>query len=264
MEYGNILFAGAPIRILDKLNKIELEAIRTITGATKGTSHTKLYIEYAKASLHKRRMVSTVSMLYNIHNKIAPEYLTSILNKYKHNENYNLRSKLSYKPPMCRLRVFSRSFFPFAIKLWNDLHENIRKLPTLASFKHELNPKNNNLTLYYYGSRWANIHHSRMRMNCSSLNNDLCKYLHVRDNSKCSCGFDTEDAQHYICYCPIFAEERFVMVDALERLGLGTVNGIPNYKLMLFGDRSIKLELQCQIFEVFQTYIEKTQRFLKP
>jgi hypothetical protein len=261
MEYGNILFAGAPKSELDKLNKIELESIRIITGAIRGTSHTKLYIEYGKASIHKRRNLNIIIMLYNIHNNNAPVYLTNILDKFKHNNRYNLRAKLSYRPPICRTTAFSRSFFPLAIKLWNELPESTRALPTLSALKRELNPKNNNLPAYYYGSRWANVHHARMRMNCSGLNQDLHQKLHVRNSSYCSCGYNCEDAQHYICYCPFYVDERNVMIGALEQLGLGVVNGIPDFKLLLYGDPSLNKNVQTELFKILHNFLTSSKRF---
>jgi hypothetical protein len=261
MEYGNILFAGAPKYILDKLNKIEIEAIKIITGATKGTSHAKLYIEYGKASILKRRNLNVICMLHKIHNNAAPKYLTDILCKYRHNDTYNLRSNLSYRPPHCRLTVFSRSFFPYAIKQWNQLPESTRSIKTISALKRELNPKNANQIIYYYGSRWANIHHARLRMHCSALNSDLHHYLHVRNNSICSCGYICEDVCHFVCYCPIYTNERNVMVDALNHVGLGVVNGIPHLKLLLNGDKTLTLNAQRELFEIFHNFLKSSQRF---
>jgi hypothetical protein len=152
MEYDSLLFAGAQASALNKFNRIEREALRIITGATISTSNAKLLIEYGKASLHKRRNANALIMLYKIHNSKAPTYLIDILNKYKHNNRYNTRAKLSYRPPYCRLSNFSRSFFPYTIKLWNNLSMDIRSSPSVSSFKQELIPKkqqNNPLLLWF-------------------------------------------------------------------------------------------------------------------
>jgi hypothetical protein len=207
LEYGSVLFAGAPNNLLNKLDRLELEAIRIITGATRNTSRAKIYIEYGKASLTKRRKLNVLTLFYQIHHGTTANYLIEILNSFKHTRTYNFRAALSYKNPFCKLSVYARSFFPVAIKLWNSLPFETRELPTIRSFKNELNPKNFRMPLYYYGKRWPGVHHARMRMGCSALNYDLHYNLHVRDDKSCACGWFRENYIHYVSYCPRYINE---------------------------------------------------------
>jgi hypothetical protein len=66
---------------------------------------------------------------------------------------------------MCRTASFSKSFLPNMAREWNDMK------------------------LYCYGVRQANIQLTRMRVKCSSLNAHLCFYLAIVNDDKCSCGY---------------------------------------------------------------------------
>ena len=51
--------------------------------------------------------------------------------------------------------------------------------------------------VYFYSNLWPPVHHSRMRLGCSKLNADLFCNLHVVDSPACSCGYETENAEHF-------------------------------------------------------------------
>jgi hypothetical protein len=188
LEYGSVLFAGAPKYQLAKLFKFELEALKVVTGATHGTSKAKIYIEFGKASLFKRLNSNVLSFFYKIHNGMAPNYLTTILDSFKHHNLCNIRANMAYKLPMCKLSVFARSFFPVAINLWNSLPMEQRQLESLNCFKRILIPKSSKHKIYSQGAREVNIQHARLRMGCSLLNDDLCSNLHVIVDKSCACG----------------------------------------------------------------------------
>jgi hypothetical protein len=261
LEYGCVLFAGAPKTTLDKLDRVEIECLRTITGATRGTSRAKIYIEYGKSSLTKRRKISVLNLFYQIHNGTSANYLIDILNSFRHTNNYSFRASMAYKNPFCKLAVYARSFFPFAIKLWNSMPIETRNKPTLKLFKKELNPKDFRVPLYYYGKRWPGVHHARMRMGCSNLNYDLCCNLHVKNDKSCDCGWFRENSIHYISYCPLYTNERTILLDQLQRLGIPSLNGVPNHNILLYGDKTININIMLDAFEIFHNYISKTKRF---
>jgi hypothetical protein len=261
LEYGSSVFAGAPNTILNKLDKFEIEILRIITGATRGTSSAKIIIEYGKATLKKRRDLSVLALFYSIHKGQSASYLSKILASFRHTRNYNFRAEATYKNPFCKLSIYSRSFFPNAIKLWNALPLETRSLPTLLSFKRELNPKNYRVPIYYYGERWPGVHHARLRMECSNLNYDLWNRLHVRDDKSCACGWFRENSIHYVCYCPRFVKERNAMIIELNKLGITSQGGVPDHDLLLYGKREINVKLMKSIFQIMHNYISATKRF---
>ena len=57
------------------------------------------------------------------------------------------------------------------------------------------------IELYNHGARKLNIKHSQMRMLCSKLNSHIFS-LHVIDSIGCQCGFNKQDNNHFLLYCP--------------------------------------------------------------
>ena len=55
--------------------------------------------------------------------------------------------------------------------------------------------------LYSLGDRYWNTVHSKMRMNCSFLNDHLTKHLHVIENPICDCGMSVENNSHFLLEC---------------------------------------------------------------
>jgi hypothetical protein len=48
-----------------------------------------------------------------------------------------------------------------------------------------------------------NILHTRIRNNCSALHNDLF-HANLIHSPSCSCGYSTENAEHFFLYCKRF------------------------------------------------------------
>ena len=123
---------------------------------------------------------------------------------------YNLRNQLDYATVARRLEIYSKSVIPSSIKLWNDLAIEVRNSDTLFSFKRKLKHLYNPPTVptfFLVGDRFLQIHHSRIRNKCSSLNTDLFKN-HLRDSQQCSCGNLSEDAEHFFFRCPLYTNQR--------------------------------------------------------
>ena len=89
-----------------------------------------------------------------------------------------------YKVPRYRLEIFSNSFVPSAIRLWNALEPNFKSIQTTSKLKQYLRANVCIVSNYHMlGSRKCNIIHTRLKHQCSSLRADLsiqmqkCNYL---------------------------------------------------------------------------------------
>ena len=104
---------------------------------------------------------------------------------------------------------------------------------------------------YYIGERKCQILHSRLRLGCSSLNNDL--FLnHLRDNNKCTCG-SPETATHFFFECTNY-----------DTVRISTLNQIPyqiNTDILLFGCPLYDNETNGEIFRHVHTFIVRSKRF---
>ena len=170
---------------------------------------------------------------------------------------YNLRHGNNIVLPFTRLESFKRSYIPFSIKLWNALSIEVRHAPSLRDFKNHLTKDKKEPTLlYYYGSRWASIHHARLRLGCSKLKYDLCFNLHVVDSPSCACGAPWEDANHFFCDCPLYDDIRPDLINA--------VLPVANFNIhnLLYGNKDLQYVENTGIFDAVHLFLTKSMRFV--
>ena len=258
MEYANVVWGGTFDSDILKLEKIHVDAMRLICGATARSNIANLYRETSFLSMSERRDHSMLVMLYKIKNNMAPNYLTDILpNENRANIDYNLRNNANIIIPYTRLEIVRRSFIPFSINLWNQLPLTKRNKPSLDEFKASLlDDFNEPNLLYYYGQRWPAVQHARLRIGCSKLNYDLCYNLHVIDNPNCTCGALQEDAFHYFIACPHFVEFRLQLFNVISTYCEVTLETI------LYGNLDLQDNYNKTIFDAVHNYIKMTQRFI--
>jgi hypothetical protein len=96
LEYACELWDGCCSRDADKLEQLQFETARIITGLPKFASKESLYFETGCETLSCRRGRRKLTLFHEIHNNIAPEYLQDCLNEYLVVNNYNLRNSLQY------------------------------------------------------------------------------------------------------------------------------------------------------------------------
>ena len=130
LEYGNILFAGTYQKELDKIDKVEIEAMKIVTGAISRTNIALLKLECKWEEITVRRNNAVLIMFYKMVNSDAPVGLTNILSRVTQgNTNapiqYNLRNK-KLRAPLCKTRKMKNTFFPFGINLWNELSDELK------------------------------------------------------------------------------------------------------------------------------------------
>ena len=197
--------------------------------------------------------------MYRIVNNQAPLYLQELLpTPVGHNLQYQLRNSAEIRVPFARLENFKKSFIVAMIQAWNQLEDTIKSCPTIESFKRMVSPKcEPNKEILYYGSRWASIHHSRIRIGCSKLNDHLCNFLHVIPSPECHCGYGIEDPTHFFFSCPSYAEPRLKMLNTITQV---TPNPV-TLDILLYGDDSLNLCDNKLIFDSVHLFLKETRRF---
>ena len=110
--------------------------------------------------------------------------------------------------------------------------------------------------LYYYGERWASVHHARMRIGCSKLNADLCLKLRVLNSPKCRCESPFEDAEHFFFQCPLYNDLRDDLFDSISAVIDVSLHNI------LFGNPNISVNSNKLIFSAVHLFIVKSERFI--
>ena len=176
--------------------------------------------------MEKRRRKHKLLILYKMFNNLSPLYLCSLIPPTADTQSsYNLRNAHSIRTTHPRTTQYFNSFLPSTIREWNTLPLDVRDCDSIISFKRKLNSGINVVPKYYYtGNRKAKVLHVRIRTRCCSLNNDLYQ-KGINGSPLCLCGH------------------------------------VENADYLLFGNDSLPMNINIEIFEAVQTYIVNTKRF---
>ena len=138
LDYGDIIYDRPSNQYFKrKIESVQYNAAKAITGAIRGTSQIKLYQELGLEKLSDRRLSRRLCFFYKIQNGLAPSYLVKSVPG-----NCEIRYDLRIPRPLnsywtCTKR-FEDTFFPFCTIEWNKLKPSIRNLSTLLLFKNAL------------------------------------------------------------------------------------------------------------------------------
>ena len=72
LDYADVIWDNCSLILAEELESLHLDAIRTIIGAVRGTSHQKLYTESGFTTLRERHKII---MYYKIIQENTPTYL---------------------------------------------------------------------------------------------------------------------------------------------------------------------------------------------
>ena len=253
LEYCDAVWDNASTESKKQLEAVHNEAARIITGATKLCSISNLFSDLGWESLQARRTKHKLIIFYKIINGLTPEYLQSLIPPMVQNTtSYNLRNSSDLRNIQARTNIFYNSFLPSTIRAWNELPEETKTVPSVASFKYRLNRDLLKPPKYFNcGSRIGQIMHARLRMECSSLNAHLYR-KNIVPSPSCSCG-GFESVYHFFFECPNYADIRTrYLPNNLKDLNTNQLLcGIPNATV------TDNETLFCQV----QEFIIRSRRF---
>jgi len=255
LEYADIVWDNINTQDEIELEKIQQEAARIISGGTRLASLQNLYNETALEPLKNRRTKHKLTQFYKMYNSLAPPYLCTLIpSSVGERSAYPLRNSNNIRSIQCKSQLFTRSFLPSTINLWNNLPESVRTAPSLSAFKANLSKDKKIIPQHFYdGERTSNILHARLRMHCSSLNEHLYS-KNIVQSPYCQCGA-IEDTYHFFFNCPIYTEKRVILFNNLSRFLPITL------QLLLFGVKDGSYEVNSLIFKHVQSYIRDSHRF---
>ena len=122
IDYGLIIFYGTLNQVdIEKLNKIQYQSAKVVTGALHFSSRIKLEQDLGWESLSARNEFLGLSMFYKIaHNSVRPLIRTFLPKPVV--KTYNTRSKDEYVNFLRPNEKFYKSFFPHFTRSWNNLN----------------------------------------------------------------------------------------------------------------------------------------------
>ena len=167
IEYGDVIYSvcafdkynekHSPLSLsisslMSKLESIQYQAARYITGTWKGSSMEKVYNLIGWEYLSHRRWVNRMCLFYKVLHGLTPTYLKSIITF-----SDSLRSVNKFVTPLeTRTYRYKMSFFPTTIFSWNKILSAVdRGSASLTSFLLKLKSrimksKTNNFGLHFF------------------------------------------------------------------------------------------------------------------
>ena len=209
LEYGDVIWDNCAEYEKADLDKIQNEAARIATGATKLVSLNTLSNEICWETLEQRRKNHRLTLFYKMVYNITPYYLSNLIPPTVSNlSRYNLQNSNDLQTVDARTSQYYHSFLPSTTRDWNSLSVEPKQSESVNSFKLLLTKGKSTVPDHYYiGSRKAQILHTRiLRTNCSSLNLDLF-VKNFTESPLCRCG-SIENAQHFFFHCKYFEVQR--------------------------------------------------------
>jgi hypothetical protein len=120
-EYACELWDNCGTGNSQKLEQLQPEAARIVTGLPIFTKTEILYIETCWELLSVRRKRRKLQLFYNIVNKNTPNYLCTLIPPTMQSTSvYPLRNWNDIILPFCRPSSTRDSFIPSTIKMWNS------------------------------------------------------------------------------------------------------------------------------------------------
>ena len=253
LEYGDTVWCNITQYESNQLEKVQIEAARIVTGATKLCSIENLYHETGWQSLESRRTLHCLTAFYKIVNGQSPIYLSSLI-PATNNTPYALRNTGEIRTVRCRTSLYQNSFLPSSIQHWNSLDIAVRNSPSLSSFKHNLTSERIQTSKhFYYGKRKTQILHTRLRTGCSGLKYDLFR-KNIVESPFCTCGRN-ETTSHYFFECPKYIVLRAHLLNTVSNLCT------PSLGVLLCGNLDLSNEANEEIFKAVHKFIDNSKRF---
>ena len=264
IDYGDIVYDQPHNESFsEKLETVQYKAALAITGAIKGTSREKIYMELGLESLQDRRWYRRLCCMFKIMKEEAPKYLTNFIPKARQ----NIVTRNNNMPTFyCRTDCFKYSFFPSTLRDWFNLDSSVRNSESIEIFKSKLlsliRPIQSNVYNIFDPPGLKLL--TRLRLGFSHLNEH--KFRHNFQeclNPLCLCNLEIEDTTHYLLHCQYFSVHRINLINSVRSVFENFDSFSDNDKkdILLYGDPRFDTNKNKLILESTITYIINTDRF---
>ena len=249
---------------MEKLESLQAQAGLAITGAWKGTNRDKINEELGWEPLHLRRWFRRLTVFYKIKHSLTPQYLADpVPPTRRHLFGTSIRNQLH--PMRWRTQRFRNSFYPDAVKSWNNIGPELRQTDKISTFKSTLTcmivPKEKSV----FGIHSQDLRYLyQLRVGLSPLK--AHKYRHnFRDtpNDICLCQSGVESTIHFLLHCPFFNAGREELLTSIQPISgdLSSSNDSSLRDLLLYGSKTLSPEQNKQILNATLKFIQNTGRF---
>ena len=251
--------------LMEKVERIQYQAALAITGSWQGSNRLKLYDELGWESLSDRRWCRRIIQIHKIVSNKIPLYIKDKLPPNRR-PLFNHNPRNTFHEIKCKSFRYMNSFFPDAIKSWNNVITYFPNVPSIDILKCHINslicPKAKSIFGVHdpLGLRYL----FQLRVDLSPLRKHKMRHNFVDTPSdKCICDHGIEDTNHFLFSCPFYTIPRATLVaSVIEILHKYNLYNLGNQaQLYLYGQSNISDADNRNIILATIRYIKETRRF---
>ena len=265
LDYGDVIFHNQRADLMKLIERVQYKAALIVSGCWQGTRQEKLYGELGWESLSDRRWIRRLSMFYKISNGLAPSYLSDHIPK-RNVISMSLRNR-SDIPPLTRMNRYENSFFPYTIKAWKELDEEVKSKPSIQSFNKSLFDFERPLGHPLFGicDKFEVRLLTKIRVEFSDLRDHRFNHAFNCESPMCACGIETETSVHVFLRWPRYPMQRAIFLSKISDI-IHNVSVFPDehlFHILIYGSNVYNSVCNKLILIETITYIRNTGRFTK-
>ena len=121
LEYADVILDNNITYLVDKIEKVQMEAARIVTGGTRLVSLNNICLETGWDKLKNRREMHRLDYFYKMKNNISPQYLSDLATDYLNSiHSHNTRNSSVISPIRTRTSLYTNYFLrlPYALGIF--------------------------------------------------------------------------------------------------------------------------------------------------
>ena len=245
------------------MESIRYNTALAIAGAIRGSSRENIYQKLGLESLQQRWWSGKLCYFFKLIKNKSPKYLFNNIPTVRS----TYRTRNIDKIPQFKVRhtFFRNSYFPSIVTEWNNLDKSIRNSESFSIFKKNIlqfiRPSPNSI---------FNCHNpkgvkllTRLRLGLSHLRDHKFKHSFQDSlNPICNCGTNVETTTHYLLHCPLFSDERLILINNIRNIdnNILNLNDSRFSEVLLFGNSSFNNTKNTSILNTTIKYIVSSKR----
>ena len=251
--------------LMESIERIQYHAALAITGTWQGSSRTKLYEELGWESLTDRRWLRRLIQFYKIHNNMTPQYLKNNIPPTRESRR-GCNNRDVYHNILCNTTRYMNSFFPNAVKLWNNIGDDFHSCNSIEILKKNITNliRPPSKSIYSIHDPKGLKYVFQLRIGLSPLKSHKKKYNFADTPIDwCDCNIAPEDTCHFLFHCKFYEVQRSDLLNAVIPLLLDHPNVymLDNTDLFLYGHHSLEHNINKEILLSTIRFIKGTGRF---
>ena len=224
-------------------------------------------IKFGWESLPNRRWFRRLVQFFKIKNNLTPEYLKIPIPSYR---EYAINTRSGNQTPLIDAKrdYYKNSFYPDAIKSWNELDSNLRQETSISRFKSNIlkiiRPLKKSI-FDIHDPRGIKILY-QLRVGLSPLrHHKKCHNFEDTPTDTCRCQADSETTAHFLFICNLYTEVRNnllqVIIPLFESRSLVFRNDTLREKFCLYGHDTFSFDENKAVINATLKYIHDSRRF---